>query len=446
MANILLRRIFFCATLAAASLSALPTELSSYEKAAKSVTKLSLADAIYAATTHHPAVKNANLNIKISAQGEKAAWSGYAPNISVTTNAYADRESGTAQLETAITANQYLIGFAGPKQLAAQAKIDTKIATISRDLTILNRRAQAEDIFLRAWLKQEELELWNKQFAATSENLRLKKRTHDTGLITDADYEAGLAETASIEASLESQKYELNAIIGELEDITGLRLSDDEGVFCTLSWEPDVNEPIKPVSFYIEKAFSNRRELDLNSAARERALNEEKLAKGKTLPSLSAVGSYSHGYYPGSTPTDPTVASSSSTVTSLFGGLKATWNIFDGALSQIEADTARAKALKSSTEKEITKKKISAEIKKIHSDLKITQNRTKALQAELKSTQEALRLTQSQTTVGISTDAELQTADAKNYKTQFACLGQVVLFQRSLFAMNAACGYGLESA
>ena len=96
--------------------------------------------------------------------------------------------------------------------------------------------------------------------------------------------------------------------------------------------------------------------------------------------------------------------------------------------------------------KEITKKKISAEIKKIHSDLKITQNRTKALQAELKSTQEALRLTQSQTTVGISTDAELQTADAKNYKTQFACLGQVVLFQRSLFAMNAACGYGLESA
>ncbi len=195
----------------------------------------------------------------------------------------------------------------------------------------------------------------------------------------------------------------------------------------------------------METALTNRLELELNSAARERALADETMAHGRTLPTLSATTQYSCGYRPGNLPADQPAGVDGYRYTGFYAGLMANWNIFDGTLSKIEAESARARALKSSTDKEVTKKRISKEVKKIHSDLKMTQKRTRALQAQLKSTQETFRLTDNQNKVGIVTDADLQTSDAKNYATQFACLGQVVTFQRSLFALNAACGYALDT-
>lgn len=422
-----------------------PTELSSFETRERPAKSLSLRQAVIGATTHHPAVKSAEINVELGTLAEQSAWAGFLPTLNIKTNSYGDKNSGTYQIEAAITGNQHLIGFAGPKQKAAQAKVDTKIASLSRDLTVQQRRALVEDVFLQAWLKQEEYALWERQFDASSENLRVKKRQHDAGLLTDADYEASIAETTDIESSLESNRDELQSLIGELEDATGYTLSDDDGVFCTLHWQPEIDQPIQPVSFYLDTAFSHRLELDLNNAARERALEDEKYASGKVLPTLSAIGQYSCGYSPGSTPTDPTVAASGFTQRSFFAGLQTSWNVFDGMQSKLETEAARARALKSSTEREITKKKISKEIKKIHSSLKATQKRTKALQAELKATQENHRLSQSLNTAGINTDADVQTADAKSYKTQFACLSQVVAFQRSLFALNAACGYALDT-
>ena len=422
-----------------------PTQLPFKETVERVAKTLSLRQAIHAATTLHPAIKSANISVDISEISEKAAWSGFLPTVGITANVYGDKTSGTSQFDTAITGNQYLIGFAGPRQKAAQANIDTKIAALSKDVTVQQRRAMAEDVFLQTWLKQEEHTLWEKQFAASSEALKLKKRLHDTGLLTDADYESAISQTADIETSLASNKDELQALISELEDITGYTLSDDNGVFCKLNWQPEVDIPLQPLSFYISTALELRLELELNKAARERALADEKFAAGKILPTLSATGQYTFGYAPGSTPTDPTLAAEGSTKNSFFAGLQASWNILDASQSKLEAEAARARALKSSTDREISKKKITKEVKKIHSDLKIAQKRTRALEAQLRASQEGLKLSQALNLTGMNTEADLCAADASSYKTQFSCLSQVVNFQRSYFALNAACGYGLDT-
>ena len=421
------------------------TELSSFETIEKQAVTLSLRQAVEAATKHHPSVRASAIDVEVSKISEKAAWAGYLPSINLSTSAYGDRESGTSQLTATLAGRQYLLGGAGPKQQAKQAGIDTKIATINHKSTLQQRRALAEDLFLRVWLKQEEQSILQRQFDASSETLRQAKRKYDTGLITEVEYNTQISETSNAETTLSIHKDQHLSLISELEEVTGLNLSNDRGSFVTLLWNAHIEQEIKPASFYIDQAFNNRLELKVNTATHERALADEEFAKGKLLPTVSAVGSYSCGYSPGSTPADPLVASNGFRKSSFFAGLEASWNIFDRNTSKLEAETARAKALKTSTNREITKKKIANEIKKIHCDLKILQKQAKNLQNQLTTTSSACAQAQQFLNVGLTTEAQLKVTDAQNYTTQFACLNQVVTFQRSLFALHAACGYAEET-
>lgn len=421
------------------------TELSSFETIETQAVTLTLRQAVDAATKHHPSVRVSAIDIEVSKISEKAAWAGYLPSINLSTSAYGDRESGTSQLTATLSGRQYLLGGAGPKQQAKQASIDTKIATINQKLTLQQRKAQAEDLFLRAWLKQEEESILQRQFDASSETLRQTKRKYDTGLITEVEYNTQIAETSDAETTLSIHRDQHLSLISELEEVTGLNLSNDRGSFVTLLWNAHIEQEIKPVSFYIDQAFNNRLELKANTATHERALADEDFANGKLLPTVNAVGAYSCGYSPGSTPTDPLAASDGFRKSSFFAGIEASWNIFDRNTSKLEAEVARAKALKTSTNREIAKKKITHEIKKIHCDLKTLQKQAKNLQNQLTTTSSACSQAQQFLSAGLTTEAQLKVADAQNYTTQFACLNQVVTFQRSLFALHAACGYPEET-
>lgn len=274
--------------------------------------------------------------------------------------------------------------------------------------------------------------------------LNQAKRKFETGLITEVDYQTQIAQTSEAESALDTHNDQFTAVIAELEEITGLTLSNDRGVFAKLQWEPNIEHPIKKLSFYTDVALSNRLELEVNTAARQRALADENLAKGKLLPTISAVGEFSCGYSPGSTPETSSAAANGFTKSSFFAGVQASWNILDRNASKYEAELARAKALKTSTEREVLKKKIKKEITKIHSDLKLAQKQAKSLQSQLAASTSALQQNNQLLTAGLITQAQTTASEAQNYKTQFACLTQVVIFEKSLCALNAACGYAPE--
>lgn len=151
---------FFLSLLLVIDTSALRTTTqkatSSFDSAERTIVALSIRQAVQAATTIHPSVKSADIDIEMAGISEKAAWSGYLPAVTVSTSMYGDKKSGTSQLNATIAGNQYLIGFAGPKQVAQQAAVDKKIATINKDTTLQQRRALTENLFLTSWLKQEE--------------------------------------------------------------------------------------------------------------------------------------------------------------------------------------------------------------------------------------------------------------------------------------------------
>ena len=417
---------------------------SSFDTAERKVVALSLRQAIEAATNTHPSVRSADIDVEIAGISEKAAWAGYLPNVTISTSAYGDKNSGTSQLNATIAGSQYLIGFAGPRQVAQQAAVDTKIANISRDSTLQQRRALTENVFLTAWLKQEEKKLLEMQFQASKQALHQAKRKFETGLITEVEYKTQIAQTSEAESTVEGHNDILMSAISELEEATGLSLSDDRGVFAKLMWQPNIEQPINKLSFYTDVALNNRLELEVNSAARQRALADENLAKGKLLPTLSAVGEFSCGYSPGSTPETASAASNGLTKGSFFAGVQTSWNVFDRNSSKYEAELARAKALKTSTEREILKKKITKEITKIHSDLKLAQKQAKSLQAQLAASTSTQQQSEQLFAAGLITQAQTTASDAQNYKTQFACLSQVVTFEKSLCALNAACGYAPE--
>lgn len=419
---------------------------SSFDTAEKQVVTLSLRHAIEAATITHPSIKAAEIDIEIAKTNEKAAWAGYLPSISMTTSAYGDKNSGTAQITSTISGSQFLLGGAGPKQIAKQAEIDRTIATITKSATQQSRRSLTETLFLTAWLKQEEKKLLELSFQASQEALHEAKRKFETGLITEVDYKAQIALTSTAETLLESHKDELLSAIADLEEVTGLTMSNDKGVFAKLMWQPNIDQAIKPISFYTDLAFKNRLELEINDAAKQRAKADEALAKGQLMPTLSAVTQFSCGYSPGSTPSNPDVAENGLTQKSFFAGVQSSWNIFDRNASKYQAEIARAKALKSSTDREVIKRKIKKEVTKIHSDLKLAQKQAKSLQAQLAKTNSTQEQQKQFFAAGLITTAQTKTADADNYKTQFACLGQVVTFERSLCALNAACGYAPEVA
>jgi len=416
--------------------------VSSFELTEKQTVTLTLPHAINAAITSHPSVKSATIDVEIAKITEKAAWAGYLPSINVATSIHGDKNSGTSQVNATISGSQYLIGFSGPRERAKQAEVDTKIADISKNTLLQQRRALTESLFLNAWLKQEEKKLLEMQFQASKDSLNQAKRKFETGLITGIDYKAQIAQTSSIESALDSHTEQLRSVICELEEITGLALSNDRGVYVKLMWQPNVDQTIKPISFYAEIALDNRLELEINKATRQRALADEKLAKGKLLPSISAVGEFSCGYTPGNTPENAT--SDGFLKSSFFAGVQANWNIFDRNSSKFEAEIARAKALKANTDREVLKKKIKKEIAKIHSELTLAQKQAKSLQAQLAATTSAQEQTDQQFAVGLITKAQASFSEAETYKTQFACLSQVVSFERSLCSLNAACGYAPE--
>ncbi|MBM3894169.1 TolC family protein [Candidatus Dependentiae bacterium] len=408
------------------------------EKEAQSLT---LSQAIIAATTEHPTIKAAKLTHEIAQLAEKSAWAGFLPTIGLTSSAVASKATPTGQFATTLSASQNLINLAGPKTRAKQAGIDTKIAQTQISAAQQEKRAAVEALFLNTWLKQEEYAVLKKELAFSQENQKINQEKYEAGLLSLPEYQKTIADACATEMKCTIHNNQLISLLAELEEMTGIFLTDGSDAKMHLEWNPNLTFQLDSVDTYISLALKNRLELEIHKLNYKRTRIDERFALGKTFPSLSAVGQYSYDYQPG----NPDYRSYSSyTKTNFFGGLQLSWNLFDGTLSKIEAETARIKALKSTTDKEITQKKIEKEIKQLYNSLKVSHQQAAVSLAQLRASTSTLQSSQDACTVGSMTTTTLLGSATHQLKAQFEHLTHLVQFQRQFFALNAGCGYALD--
>jgi len=403
---------------------------------------LSLSESIIAATTSHPMIKAAQINVEIAKLAEKSAWSGQLPTMTISSNMLGNQATGAPQFGATLSAQQSLINFAGAQKKAQQAAVDTKLAQVGVSALQQQKRAATEELFLNTWLKQEEYKVLKKEFELAEKNHLTNKKKYDCGLLSIAELQKSIAQLSAVQTKFSTHKNLFIRMLSELEEMIGIFLTNGSDENVQLDWSPTPNHSLNEVSFYLEKALKNRLEIEIHKLNYKKTRIDEKLAQGKLLPSVSAIGQYSYDYQP----SNPDYASYNSyTKTNFFGGIQTTWNIFDGNLSRIESEAARARGLKSSTEKELAQRKIEKEIKQMYNDLKITQQQAITSQAVLSSSTTALQSAQEAKNSGTITETALLGSSTDQFKTQFDCLNQIVTFQKQLFALNAACGYSLDN-
>ena len=412
------------------------------ENVERKLISLSLSESIIAATTTHPMIKSAQLNLEIAKLAEKSAWSGQLPTVTISSNMVGNKATGAPQVGATLSAQQSLINLAGAQQKARQATFDTKIAQVGVNALQQQKRAATEELFLNTWLKQEEYKVLKKEFELAEKNHRTNKQKYDCGLLTIAELQKSIAQLSATQTKFSTHKNLFIRMLSELEEMIGIFLTNGSEENVQLDWAPTPNHSLNEVSFYLEKALKNRLEIEIHKLNYKKTRIDEKIAQGKLFPSVSAIGQYSYDYQP----SNPDYASYNSyTKTNFFGGIQTTWNIFDGNLSRIEGEAARARGLKSSTDKELAQRKIEKEIKQLYNDLKITQQQAITSQAVLSSATTSLQSAQDAKNSGTITETALLGSSTDQFKTQFDCLNQIVTFQKQLFALNAACGYSLDN-
>jgi outer membrane protein TolC len=412
------------------------------EQLEKQPETLTLPQAVIAATTDHPTIKSTKLNAEIARLAEKSAWAGYLPKVGITSAMVGSKTTKTGIITTTLNAAQSLIDLAGPQVRAEQTAIDSKIARTQVSAAQQQKRAAVEELFLNTWLKQEEYKVLRRELEFVEKTQNTNKEKYETGLLSLPEYQKTIADSTAAATKCAIHKNQFVSLLAELEEITGIFLTDGAETNVILEWSPNLEFELDAVDTYLSHALKNRLELEVCKLNYKRTRVDEKFARGKTFPSLSAIGQCSYDYQPG----NPDYRDFSYAKTNYFGGLQLSWNVFDGTLSKIEAENARIRALKSSTDKEITQKKIEKEVKQLYNGLKITQQQAKSSQSQLSAATSALQSAQEAQTVGSITATALLGSSTQQLKSQFDYLSQLVTFQRQFFALNAACGYALDNA
>lgn len=383
---------------------------------------LDIDQAIKIAYKNRPSLKAFKFAIQASKSNEKAAISGYLPQLTLSSQENYSTGSRGLQNSTTLQASQLIYSFAGPERLKRIARRGTEISELyernHKDLI----RYEVEVSFLQTWLLQEKNRVINSLDKTAKETIKKSEHQNELELLGQNDW----LKDASTYATNMSNVYlfidELSSSASQLEYLLGEGYEKENQY---LEWNYKTPIKIYTLGKYYGLALKSRKEIKLKEKEAAKYDEYQKYYKNNYLPELSVSGQVSR-------------------VDQVKGnnvGLNLSWKLFDGASNFHLSEQANANKLKALQEKETYVQKIKSEVERSYHSLMSYKKQLAAKDVALKQAENEFNLAKLKYNIGDISKVDLETSKYNWENAKFGWLTSKINVAIKQSELHFACGY-----
>ena len=414
---------------------------------------IGISQAIDTGYAHRPDLKKLERDTKANKELEKAAISGYLPQIQV--EAGAGQASGKNLFAPKHFATLYftqlLYSPAGPIQLYRITKQDTHMLEFQQLLQKDTIRFQATTGLLDLWFSQQK-DLLVKEYNFTSQLVYAKQLHEYTVGLADKDLLLQQsAEFSLAQARIRKYTDELEIASSNLERNIGVRCTPTSSI-DTGSVDSMINQaltfaPQNSVGPYIQQALENRHELHLLDAMIRKEIYWQRFYCKSYFPSISLYTNVIHYTYNGLFDQLNSLNGAASALKKLFSfktgwnaGIKLDWQ-FDGLENMFNSCASEERSFSAMMERLDKLQQIQQEVSVNHAKLQSLCKEHKVALADYKRATNEIALKRKQYEVGLISPIDNKQAETVWLKAQYDYLTSKVNVAKQYQRLLYSCGY-----
>jgi outer membrane protein TolC len=380
--------------------------------------------AVEMAYKHRPSLKAQKFTTQATKTAERKALAEYMPQVTISeSNAFSTGSKGL-QHSIGVNATQLVYSFAGPLEKYKIAKKGTKVSKFSEETHKDLVRYEVEASFLQSWLLQKKNEYIQSLEKSSNRRFEKEKDKNNVDLLDKNDWLKQVATYSENLSTVYLYTDELNNAQSELEYYIGKPFKQDIKKI-TLVWNSKQKITVEPLSYYIDLAMQNRKEIKQKQIEMEQQEEYRKYYKKTYLPSVSVSGNSSR--------TSGTASSSVS--------LNLSWNIFDGGANFQDANKANANRLRYFMEKNQYMQQAKYDVEQAYNELAQYMKQLVAKDIRLAQAKNEFELKTLQLKIGEISPTEFEEAQFSWETEKFAWLTLKVSAALKERELIYACGY-----
>ncbi|MFH0898574.1 MAG: TolC family protein [bacterium] len=310
----------------------------------KTISSLTMQDAVQVAHRKKPSLQAFKYKIQAGKIGEKEAWTGYYPFVTLS-GALNDDLRGQSSTATTLGVQQLLFDFAGPQELYKEARHNTAIVTLQEQEQKNGIQFNVEKTFLECWRLQQQRTAIVSLRESSRADYDQAVNQNNVDLLDKNDW-LKRVETHADNVAV-THKYDQGVSIAQkgLEFLTGYTLNLDLGrsaknnvAGTKLCWDSSEDITLNTLDFYYQAAEKHRPEIARAQKVIDVLKVQRSIATKSRLPKLLLGATVSHD-----TSSELPYARGSHNYYNVNGTVS--WNLFDGLKSDYAAQKLDAQKL-----------------------------------------------------------------------------------------------------